>query len=57
MPNVTTSIPLKYWNLAQEKHLRWNECLIQGIKALSCRTFIPSSGETIEIESEKSKRI
>jgi len=32
--HITTSIPIDIWNLATEKHLKWNECLILGIKTM-----------------------
>lgn len=55
MPNITTSIPQKEWNLAIEKHIRWNEALICGIKHLSRLNLPMGAGETIIKESEKAK--
>lgn len=54
MPNVTTSIPLDLWNLAKEKNLPWNECLIAGIRALLDQNH-HFQGEKIIKESAQSK--
>lgn len=53
--NITTSIPLEMWNLAKEKHLKWNECLVAGINKLAKVRFEPAEGEIVYEESEISK--
>ncbi len=55
--SVTTSIPDDLWNLAKEKNLKWNECLISGIKSLANSAMVHLEGETIEEESQVSKLI
>ena len=57
MPNITTSIPQELWNKAKEKNLKWNECMIAGIKVLSGARLPMAYGETIETESVISKKI
>lgn len=46
--SITTSIPPEWWNLAREKHLNWNECLIAGIKLLADIKLPPAYGEKYE---------
>lgn len=55
MANVTTSIPLELYNEAKSKHIRWNEALIKGIKALLNEEPSVFHGETIIKETEKAK--
>jgi len=54
---ISTTISQELWNLAKEKHLKWNECLIIGIKKLANEPYKEEKGTKIEEESEKSKRI
>jgi len=53
--NITTSISTELYNLAKEKHLKWNECLIAGIKVLTNIYIPPATGETIVEESAISR--
>ena len=59
MANITTSIPLEYWNLAKEKHISWSHALIVGIKTLANLKMPASFGDTYhenpqkQIESQK----
>ena len=55
MVNITTSIPQDIWNLAKEKHLNWNECIIRGIKSFLNEPFEPKAGEKLINESWKAK--
>ena len=55
--NVTTSIPDELAHLAREKNLKWNECLILGIKTALNQPFVLREGETIDQESYKAKFI
>lgn len=57
MPNITTSVPLEWYNKAKERNLKWNECLIRGIKEICEEPFKESQGETIIQESWKAKAI
>lgn len=56
MPNVTTSIPLEIWKIAREKHLKWSECLIVGIKKLLNEPIVKSKDEKIVFESKLAKK-
>lgn len=57
MANVTTSIPIEWWNKAQEMKISWNLALIRGIKEISEEEFVTPKGEEIIQESWKSKAI
>lgn len=46
--SITTSIPPDWWSLAREKHLKWNECMIAGIKLLADKHIPAAYGEIYE---------
>jgi hypothetical protein len=57
MITISTTIPEDLHHLAVEKNLKWNECLILGIKTALNQPFALRQGETIDQESYKAKFI
>jgi hypothetical protein len=53
--HITTSIPLSLWNLAREKNLKWNECMILGIKTMLNMNLPSAYGESYETPVEVKK--
>ncbi len=55
--HVTTSLPPEIYNKAVEKNLKWNECMILGIKTMLNIELAPAYGETFEKPDEKVKKV